>query len=62
MTIVHLSSYYFIWNSSGSTPSSVYCLFVFLSFCLSVLVHLSSSEVVLVLLETFSAFLGVGGS
>ena len=60
MTLVHLSSYYFIWNSSGSTPSSVYCLFVFLSFCLSVLVHLSSSEVVLVLLETFSAFMGVG--
>ena len=58
MTLVHLSSYYFIWNSSGSIPSPVYCLFAFLSFCLSV--HLSSSEVVLVLLETFSAFLGVG--
>ena len=58
--MVHLSSDYFIWNSSGRKPIPVYCLFAFLSFCLSVFVHLSSSEVVLVLLETFSAFLGVG--
>ena len=60
MTIVHLSSYYFIWNSSGSIPSPVYCRFASLSFCLSALVHLSSSEVVLVLLESFGVFLDVG--
>ena len=33
--------------------SPVYCLFVFLSFCRSVLVHLSSPEFILILISSF---------
>ena len=72
-----LSSFRFIlvnWNLPGSLLSPFYCLFVLLSFgvtvflslCLSILVHhqfrsdpLSSLEVVLVLLEFRSTFPGV---
>ena len=49
--IVHLCSYYFIlvpWNSPGSLLSPFYCLFIFLSFCLSSSYFVfSSSQIIL---------------
>ena len=41
------------WNSCGSFMSPVYCLLVFLSFCRSVLVHLSSPEFTFVHLNSY---------